>query len=438
MINSDENKKTTEESKEIEYAELAIEQMWDSGYVGNFNFEAMAQIVRDIYAPIVDERDQLLKHYAIFEEVSPPDVPRSTFVKWCFEAWSNKDKDKFDRDSLRSELDCRRGYDATQQNEIAAMRHKLDKEVNNAMHLSCVIEDLRLDIEDLRLDLKDEKKIAEGYHDVAKKNWSRVKNLEQQLADALGQLHCSACGSRWLVQDGDKMRCSECDKHWLSTESTITDTSKLVESCKQIDKPKCNHISEPMTLDEWLAVDKSIADWLEHDEIIDWYEQVKETFRNIIERRIKPSCNYISDPLSTDEENTVADSARDWLNTKHPDSWSKNYGLFMDCVRAVVARRIKPDINHTEPLLRDEWYKECQIQCIIHPEDTTYFAAKECCGRRFESECQHLTISNDLTDEDMDRLITVAAHAGGSSEWPKAFWAAVVRSIAKEFKSIKN
>jgi len=28
--------------------------------------------------------------YSIFEELSPPDVSRKTFVKWCFDAWERE------------------------------------------------------------------------------------------------------------------------------------------------------------------------------------------------------------------------------------------------------------------------------------------------------------------------------------------------------------
>jgi len=28
--------------------------------------------------------------YSLFEERSPPDVPRATFVRWCFEAWEKQ------------------------------------------------------------------------------------------------------------------------------------------------------------------------------------------------------------------------------------------------------------------------------------------------------------------------------------------------------------
>jgi len=59
-------------------------------------------------AELKKDRDRLLKQYSIFEEVSPPDIPRSTFVQWCFEAWSNEDSLKQDRDRLKAERDEQR------------------------------------------------------------------------------------------------------------------------------------------------------------------------------------------------------------------------------------------------------------------------------------------------------------------------------------------
>lgn len=32
--------------------------------------------------------------YSLFEEMSPPDVPRPEFVKWCFEAWEKQCEQK--------------------------------------------------------------------------------------------------------------------------------------------------------------------------------------------------------------------------------------------------------------------------------------------------------------------------------------------------------
>ena len=34
-----------------------------------------------------DELARFRHDYALFEELAPPDVPRETFVAWCFSAW---------------------------------------------------------------------------------------------------------------------------------------------------------------------------------------------------------------------------------------------------------------------------------------------------------------------------------------------------------------
>lgn len=39
---------------------------------------------------LIAEVTQLREDYAIFEELSPPDIPRKEFVRWCFEAWEEK------------------------------------------------------------------------------------------------------------------------------------------------------------------------------------------------------------------------------------------------------------------------------------------------------------------------------------------------------------
>ena len=39
--------------------------------------------IRDLEAEV----ERLRRDYALFEELSPPDVPRATFVAWCFRAW---------------------------------------------------------------------------------------------------------------------------------------------------------------------------------------------------------------------------------------------------------------------------------------------------------------------------------------------------------------
>ncbi len=37
-----------------------------------------------------EENARLLRDYGLFEELAPPDVPRSTFVRWCFDAWERE------------------------------------------------------------------------------------------------------------------------------------------------------------------------------------------------------------------------------------------------------------------------------------------------------------------------------------------------------------
>lgn len=38
------------------------------------------------------ELDRFKRDYALFEECSPPDMPRGEFVKWCYQAWMDQDR----------------------------------------------------------------------------------------------------------------------------------------------------------------------------------------------------------------------------------------------------------------------------------------------------------------------------------------------------------
>ena len=44
------------------------------------------RIIADL-AWAVAEIERLRRDYVLFEEMAPPDVPRSVFVKQCFNAW---------------------------------------------------------------------------------------------------------------------------------------------------------------------------------------------------------------------------------------------------------------------------------------------------------------------------------------------------------------
>lgn len=37
-----------------------------------------------------EENKRLKRDYELFEELSPPDVPRREFVKWCYDAWERE------------------------------------------------------------------------------------------------------------------------------------------------------------------------------------------------------------------------------------------------------------------------------------------------------------------------------------------------------------
>lgn len=37
-----------------------------------------------------EELDRLKRDYQLFEEISPPDVPRTEFVDWCYDAWDKQ------------------------------------------------------------------------------------------------------------------------------------------------------------------------------------------------------------------------------------------------------------------------------------------------------------------------------------------------------------
>ena len=37
-----------------------------------------------------EELKRMKRDYELFEELSPPDVPRRDFVKWCFDAWERE------------------------------------------------------------------------------------------------------------------------------------------------------------------------------------------------------------------------------------------------------------------------------------------------------------------------------------------------------------
>ena len=39
---------------------------------------------------LMEDHKRLQEAYALFEELAPPDVPRKTFVEWCFRAWEKQ------------------------------------------------------------------------------------------------------------------------------------------------------------------------------------------------------------------------------------------------------------------------------------------------------------------------------------------------------------
>ena len=79
------------------------------------------------------ECEKFRKDYAIFEEVSPPDVKRSTFAEWCFYAWSREDERK---------------------QEIERLQLALKAERDDALKMSLDREELQLRIQDLERQLQ--------------------------------------------------------------------------------------------------------------------------------------------------------------------------------------------------------------------------------------------------------------------------------------------
>lgn len=57
---------------------------------GEHTVVTLAHEAADRLRGLKRENDRLLRDYSLFEEVSPPDVPRAKFVKWCFDAWEEK------------------------------------------------------------------------------------------------------------------------------------------------------------------------------------------------------------------------------------------------------------------------------------------------------------------------------------------------------------
>lgn len=48
--------------------------------------------------------DHMKRNYSLFEELAPPDVPRTEFVKWCFNAWEEHREVEADLAQDRAEL----------------------------------------------------------------------------------------------------------------------------------------------------------------------------------------------------------------------------------------------------------------------------------------------------------------------------------------------
>jgi hypothetical protein len=58
--------------------------------------EAMAAKAKKpgrIRMALAAENARLKRDYALFEEMSPPDMPREEFVRWCYQAWANRDEE---------------------------------------------------------------------------------------------------------------------------------------------------------------------------------------------------------------------------------------------------------------------------------------------------------------------------------------------------------
>lgn len=57
-----------------------------------------------------DEVERLRRDYAIFEELSPPDVPRKTFVNWCYKAWEQSQEMNAELERLRAIVNLIKNY----------------------------------------------------------------------------------------------------------------------------------------------------------------------------------------------------------------------------------------------------------------------------------------------------------------------------------------